>query len=128
MNNENAKPTIQQLQQLQNQGGNTGNDNINNAVISPPVLYSSKPPTVLVNSWNETRQARELLDQCRAELSAERDRAEGLERRVATLEEANAVLRAHLDAFEMENQLPPGWVRRPIKRSVMICVQHYWDM
>lgn len=107
MNNENAKPT-------------TSNATGNNAVVGiSPVLYSSKPSTVLVNSWNETRQARAMLDQCRrdkafaeTQLSNEQSKNERLERQNSELQDDNDRLRAHLAAFETENPLPPGWVSR----------------
>ena len=109
-NADDARPATQQQQQSK--------DGID-AVVSPPVLYSSHPPTDLVNSWNETRQARALLDQCREEkefveqqLSAEQDKTRRLERHCSELEGDNATLRAQLAAFELENHLPPGWVSR----------------
>ena len=101
--NENAKPT---------------SNAVAIAGISP-VLHSSKPSTVLVNSWNETRQARAMLDQCRrdkafveTQLSNEQEKTERLERENSELQEENEMLRAHLAAFETENPLPPGWVSR----------------
>jgi len=107
-NADDARPATQQEQQ--------SIDGID-AVVSPPVLYSSHPPTDLVNSWNETRQARATLDQCREEkefveqqLSAEQDKARRLERHCSELEGDSATLRAQLAAFELENHLPPGWV------------------
>ena len=88
------------------------------AVGISPFLITSKPPDVLVNSWKETRQARAELDQCQREkafletqLSDEQDRNGRLERENSELEEDNATLRARLAAFEVENPLPPGWVR-----------------
>ena len=104
-NNENAKPPT------------TFSSSSSNAAGISPVLYSSKPPTTLVNSWNETRQARAMLDQCRrdkafveTQLSNETEKTERLERENSELHDENAMLRAHLAAFETENPLPPGWV------------------
>ena len=113
-NNENAKPT---------------SNAVAIAGISP-VLHSSKPSTVLVNSWNETRQVRAMLDQCRrdkafveTQLSNETEKTERLERENSELHDENAMLRAHLAAFETENPLPPGWVRRVTAAG---CVVNYF--
>ena len=104
-NNENAKPPT------------TFSSSSSNAAGISPVLYSSKPPATLVNSWNETRQVRAMLDQCRrdkafveTQLSNEQIKTERLERENSELQADNAMLRAHLAAFEVENPLPPGWV------------------